>query len=155
MTRMRAAYLICTNPRSGSWLVAEGLRATGVAGRPEEYFNPTLRTLYLRDFKLPEHTTAEALLERMVRGGTTANGVFGAKIHRLNYAAMLDLLRQATGEPDADEIALLTSVFPNLTLVHHDRVDRVGQALSWHRALLTDNWWHVHGRRDIRAEDDL
>lgn len=155
MSHIRAAYLLCTNPRSGSWMLAEGLRATGVVGRPEEYFNPSLRALYLRDFKLPARTSPATLLATMLRAGTTPNGVFAAKVHRLNYAAMLDLLRDATGEHDADEVDLLTGVFPNLVLVHHDRADRVGQALSWHRALATDNWWHVPGRRDIRAEGDV
>lgn len=151
----RASYLICTNPRSGSWLLAEGMRATGVAGRPEEYFNPTLRPLYLRDLHLAPDAPASTVLTRMLDAGTTGNGIFGAKVHRLQYGALLDLLRAATGDPDADEISLLTSVFPALTLVHHDRVDRVGQALSWHRALATDNWWHVRDTRDVRAEEGL
>jgi LPS sulfotransferase NodH len=34
------SYVICTTPRSGSWLLAEALLATGAAGRPEEYFRP-------------------------------------------------------------------------------------------------------------------
>jgi LPS sulfotransferase NodH len=38
--RPTCSYLICTTPRSGSWLLAEGLLATGIAGRPEEYFRP-------------------------------------------------------------------------------------------------------------------
>jgi trehalose 2-sulfotransferase len=32
------SYLVCATPRSGSTLLCEGLKATGVAGRPEEYF---------------------------------------------------------------------------------------------------------------------
>jgi len=153
--RLRASYLICTNPRSGSWLLAEGMRATGVAGRPEEYFNPFLRPLYLRDLGLRDDAPAHTVLQRMLDAGTTENGIFGAKLHRLQYAGMLELLRDATGDRDADELSLLTRVFPGLTLVHHDRLDRTGQALSWHRALATDNWWHVRGLRDVRAEDDL
>jgi GT2 family glycosyltransferase/LPS sulfotransferase NodH len=131
------------------------MRATGVAGRPEEYFNASLRPLYMQDLGLRDDAAAEAVLQRMLATGTTDNGVFGAKLHRLQYASLLDLLRDATGDQDGDEISLLTSVFPGLTLVHHDRLDRLGQALSWHRALATDNWWHVRGLRDIRAEDDL
>jgi LPS sulfotransferase NodH len=38
--RPRLRYLICTTPRCGSWLLAETLLATGVAGRPEEYLRP-------------------------------------------------------------------------------------------------------------------
>jgi hypothetical protein len=49
---------------------------------------------------------------------TGVAGVFGARLHRLQYAGLLDLLRDATGDRDADEISLLTRVFPALTLVH-------------------------------------
>ena len=33
-----SSYLICTTPRSGSTFLSEALASTGVAGRPEEYF---------------------------------------------------------------------------------------------------------------------
>ena len=33
-----SAYLVCATPRSGSTLLCRALTATGVAGRPEEYF---------------------------------------------------------------------------------------------------------------------
>jgi trehalose 2-sulfotransferase len=32
------SYLVCATPRSGSTLVCQALKGTGVAGRPEEYF---------------------------------------------------------------------------------------------------------------------
>lgn len=32
------SYMICATPRSGSTLLCEGLRGTGIAGRPEEHF---------------------------------------------------------------------------------------------------------------------
>ncbi len=32
------SYLVCATPRSGSTLVCHALEETGVAGRPEEYF---------------------------------------------------------------------------------------------------------------------
>ena len=38
MDRRRRPYLICTTPRSGSTFLSEALASTGVAGRPEEYF---------------------------------------------------------------------------------------------------------------------
>src|SRR5262249_56036499 len=37
-----SSYFICTLPRSGSWLLSEGLEKTGIAGRPREYFEPKL-----------------------------------------------------------------------------------------------------------------
>ena len=32
------SYIVCATPRSGSTLVCHALEETGVAGRPEEYF---------------------------------------------------------------------------------------------------------------------
>ncbi|MBA2364790.1 MAG: hypothetical protein H0V86_14810, partial [Chloroflexia bacterium] len=32
------SYLICGTPRSGSFLLCEALKNTGLAGMPEEYF---------------------------------------------------------------------------------------------------------------------
>ena len=34
----KAGYLVCASPRSGTELLCRGLAATGVAGRPQEYF---------------------------------------------------------------------------------------------------------------------
>ena len=32
------SYLICATQRSGSYLLCEALKNTGIAGKPEEYF---------------------------------------------------------------------------------------------------------------------
>src|SRR5689334_21863304 len=38
------AFLVCATPRSGSTLVCQALKKTGVAGRPEEYFEALLHS---------------------------------------------------------------------------------------------------------------
>jgi trehalose 2-sulfotransferase len=38
MASTARSYLVCATPRSGSTLVCQALKETGVAGRPEEYF---------------------------------------------------------------------------------------------------------------------
>ena len=38
------SYLVCATQRSGSTLLCELLKDTGVAGRPEEYFEATRDT---------------------------------------------------------------------------------------------------------------
>ena len=38
------SYLVCATPRSGSTLVCQALEETGVAGRPEEYFEALRHT---------------------------------------------------------------------------------------------------------------
>src|SRR4051794_33551393 len=37
-SRPTCSYLVCATPRSGSTLLCEALKSTGVAGVPEEYF---------------------------------------------------------------------------------------------------------------------
>jgi LPS sulfotransferase NodH len=105
---MRVSYLVCATPRSGSTLLCEGLKATGVAGRPEEYFEADPRTgrprtpadflaglddqeaqLLIGSAQSPEPPAYSSLfdverhedhLARVRAWGTTANGVFGAKV---------------------------------------------------------------------------
>ena len=38
VTEPKRSYLVCATQRSGSTLVCQALKETGVAGRPEEYF---------------------------------------------------------------------------------------------------------------------
>jgi LPS sulfotransferase NodH len=44
MALPHTSYLICSTPRTGSSLLCDSLRATGLAGRPEEYFQFRART---------------------------------------------------------------------------------------------------------------
>ena len=39
MTEAQRSFLVCASQRSGSTLLVESLRATGVAGEPEEFFH--------------------------------------------------------------------------------------------------------------------
>ena len=48
MSTIERAYLVCATPRSGSTLLCELLKETGVAGRPEEYFETLRSTGYPR-----------------------------------------------------------------------------------------------------------
>ncbi len=44
VTEPTRSYLVCATPRSGSTLLCEALLATGVAGRPREYFEALKET---------------------------------------------------------------------------------------------------------------
>lgn len=143
------SYLVCATPRSGSTLLCEGLKATGVAGRPEEYFEAIPETGRLRapadylagiddpavhallgDAPPPDPPPYSALagvdgqedhLARVRAWGTTPNGVFGAKVMWGHVA---------------DPAALL----PGARYVWVRRHDTVRQAVSLWRALQTQSW---------------
>lgn len=76
---MRASlcYVICSTPRSGSHFYAASLTATGVAGRPEDHFNP-----WGAGGRRGEAHQAEPIYDRkyvadIMAASTTTNGVFG------------------------------------------------------------------------------
>src|SRR3954447_11167479 len=46
--RIELAYLVCATPRSGSTLLCELLKSTGLAGRPAEYFENLTSTGFPR-----------------------------------------------------------------------------------------------------------
>ncbi|HEX9040422.1 MAG TPA: Stf0 family sulfotransferase [Trebonia sp.] len=142
------SYLVCASQRSGTELLCRGLAATGVAGRPQEYF------LAEDPAKLPDwgfweegpyaagHDVGgrESYLALVYRLGTTPNGVFGAKIHwnclRWALAKFAELPRFA----GLDRVAILRTAFPDLRVIDVKRRDRVRQAVSWARMAQDGRW---------------
>ncbi len=169
------AYLVLASQRSGSTLLVESLRATGVAGEPQEFFQ------YLPDTSMspqPREWFADVadpsvlqLLDPLVEGkpdlapaeiwrdyirtvGRTPNGVWGGKL-MWNQTPLL--LQRAKDLPDRSGDGLLAAirdvVGSDPVLVHVYRPDAVSQAVSFWRAVQTRVW---RGRpdpvRDARAE---
>jgi LPS sulfotransferase NodH len=167
----RPAYIVCATPRSGSTLLCELLKSTGVAGRPEEYFEARADTglpprpgEYLeglprtgagvRDNDAPPEPSAYSdlrgvgdyreHLERSFRLGTTANGVFATKLMWRNLA---DLHRLATQLPEYAGLGdheLLEALFLRPRYVWMTRREKLRQAISLWRALQTRTWRLEH-----------
>jgi LPS sulfotransferase NodH len=159
-----SSYLVCATPRSGSTLLCEGLKATGIAGRPEEYFEadpatgrPPRPQDYLRgagdpdvlallgDATPPAPPRYSSLagvdsyaehLDRARRWGTTPNGVFGAKLMWDHVCR----LQQLAGEPGLTPLELLAELFDEPCYVWVRREDVVRQAVSLWRAMQTQSW---------------
>jgi LPS sulfotransferase NodH len=162
-TAPKRSYLVCATPRSGSTLLCETLKATGVAGRPEEYFEALLDTGVPRQpaeyfgpdadeitgGRLPPRrpgwplsaAQVTARVDAALERGTTPNGVFGAK---MMWGYLGDFLRgiRAAGVAEADDARLLAAAFPHLRYVRVVREDKVGQAVSLWRAVQTQAWRH-------------
>jgi trehalose 2-sulfotransferase len=72
-------YIVLTAPRTGSTMLCDALTASGVAGRPEEYFHRRA----LQNVGDPQKS-AEGLrnyLREIVSQNCTPNHVFGMKLH--------------------------------------------------------------------------
>jgi len=128
------------------------LEGTGVAGRPQEFFERLARSglprqpreyfegigdaeildlLAPTDPGVPDGSDP---IPQALEAGTTPNGVFAAK---LMWAHLLDLAERLGREPDA---ALLAERFPAPRYVHVTRDDKVAQAVSLWRAVQTREW---------------
>lgn len=121
------ACLIASAPRSGSTLLARALWETGQAGAPHEYLNPIYITGWFKKWgklSVPEY------FQRLAEINTSPNGVFALKAHyhQLDAAVLAKGLE-------------LEDILPNLTYIRIDRGDKIRQAISYSRALQTDNWF--------------
>lgn len=175
MSAHPTAYLVLASQRSGSTLLVESLRATGVAGEPQEFFQylPTtsmspqprqwfvdaedesiLRLLDPLDDGKPDLAPPEIWRDYIRTVGRTPNGIWGGKL-MWNQTPLL--LQRAAGLPDREGDGLLASIRavvgsdPVLVYVH--RPDVVSQAVSFWRAVQTRVWrGRPDPRRDSRAE---
>ena len=137
MDRGELSYFICCSPRTGSFLLAEALESTQIAGRPREYFDWKHEKDWIDRFNIAANTE---YFEKILSEGTTPNGVFGAKVHWYQFVHLTSKLRmiQAYG---LSERELLRHTFPDLRYVFLTRRDKVRQAVSYYRATHTDVWW--------------
>jgi LPS sulfotransferase NodH len=176
--RPTASYLVCATPRSGSTLLCHLLSATGVAGRPEEYFEalhhsglPRRPHEYFqpdRHADIVERLAFREMPERPARPnelwapdtydrylawateqGTTPNGVFGAKLMWGYLFDFADLVRRIDGFAGLPVPRLLERAFPGLRYVRVTRQDKVRQAVSLWKAVQTQTW-----RRDAGAQSE-
>jgi len=141
-----ATYVIASTPRSGSSLLAAGLVATGVVGRPEEYFTPDHIGSYKEDLKLPIDCSWAEYLEKVMAFAATENGVRGVKIH---WRHVVELARALGCRDDPGDV--LEMLFPAAVFVNIVRADRRAQAISLFRAETTGEWFRSSGSsRSVR-----
>jgi trehalose 2-sulfotransferase len=160
MVRPERSYVVCATPRSGSTLLCATLAATGVAGRPEEFFEarqasgiprrpreffedaPAVDLNRVPEVDPPVHDYADvaaaggfpAHVEAVLARGSTPNGVFGAKLMWMHVA---DLLAFAGA---GDLGAVLDGLVPGARFVWVRRADTVRQAVSLWTAMQTQAW---------------
>jgi LPS sulfotransferase NodH len=117
------------------------LASTGVLGRPESYFREPDEATWAASFGLEvkdARVVDYAAFAQAVRAaGTTANGVFAARVMWGSLARIMEGLAQRSGESD---LKTLQRAFGPLSFVHLRRLDVVGQAVSWCRAEQTGFW---------------
>ncbi len=174
MSDSPSSYLVLASQRSGSTLLVESLRATGVAGEPQEFFqylpatsqapqprewfadvgdDSILALLDPLDVGTPDLAPAEIWRDYIRTVGRTPNGIWGGKL-MWNQTPLL--LKRAQNLPNRSGDSLLAAIRDVVgeqpLLIHIHRPDVVSQAVSFWRAVQTRVW---RGRpdpvRDARA----
>jgi LPS sulfotransferase NodH len=113
------SLLLCCTPRCGSWLLADLLDQSGVAGRPHEWF---WRDTVARNKAAWGVSSDEDSFASVLAAGTTPNGVFAVKLMWRAFETVLPLR------------------FPAPRFVWLRRDEEAAQAVSFWRAVASGHW---------------
>src|SRR5690242_16750524 len=127
MVHPHTSYLILATPRSGSYLLCEGLIRTRLAGNPTEYFGPVQTEAIMKHLNTSNY---KECLAWILAQGTTPNGVFGGKVIWNFHAEFVSCLREGLGHQELQAHELPPKAFPNLRYIWMTRRDKVRQAIS-------------------------
>ena len=134
--RPNLSYTIWFTQRTGSTLLCKALEATGVAGNPGEWLYGWLNDQHSDD--------PQELQRRLWEIGTTTNGVFGLKhsFHEPHFSRLLDLFCKLPGAPQADgnRVRVWEHALPNHRHIFMTRRNKIRLAVSWWKAIKTQQW---------------
>lgn len=136
------SYFICTTPRSGSTLLCDLLKGSGLAGRPYEYFCKVHMPAWFETFGVSNFS---GYLQKTLEAGTTANGVFGVKLPGEQFDELAKLVRQfpTYQNRNISLSEMMADLFPDLHYIWLTRRDKVRQAVSVLRAIQS-GIFHTH-----------
>ncbi len=120
-------YAVASTPRCGSSLLCEALCLLG-AGAPTEFFDEQTLTQFMEAWNLRD---AAEYLPELLKRKTSPNGVFGFKAHFHQYKSQFGV--------DA-----LPQTLPRLKFIWIRRKDTECQAVSYWRAIQTNQWASTH-----------
>jgi LPS sulfotransferase NodH len=139
---MLVSCVICTLPRSGSWLLAEALNNTGLVGQPEEYFRPDHMPLWNSRWGLDGTDPYDEFVRAAVKYSTTTNGVFSVKMHWYQFEWFVDRLHDLEqGKFGGRTDELIARWIPNPRYILLLRHDKPRQAVSYWRADRHNSWF--------------
>ena len=125
-TDVKTKYLVLAAPRCGSTMLCSALARSGRAGRPIEFFNP--KALDGAGVKSAADAAGPYLADIISRR-TSANGVFGMKLHFNQFASLF--VRDGL-QVDQAGMDFLASFDRHVFIYRHDKVL---QALSFLQAM--------------------
>ncbi len=139
------SYIIWFSQRTGSTLLCKMLESICIAGVPNEWLHHSedLLTHYGVD-------SADSLQRKLWEIGSSQNGVFGLKLgmSEPHNSHVLDVFRQLSNAPDSPcpRSHVWEAAFPNCRHIFMTRRNKVRLAVSWWKAIKTDEWHRSSGK---------
>lgn len=150
------SYTIWFSQRNGSSLLCEGLKATGIAGKPGELLEIPRATSLLDFYQVNSYPE---LQNKLWQEGMTTNGVFGLKANaprKANDPILKELAQLPGVKPAAmDPYEIWENAFPNGKHIFLTRRNKVRQAVSWWKAIVTQQWHLEIGKEKQPVREDL
>ena len=147
-------YLVCANPRVGSTLFCEILKATASAGWITEPFDSDAESRLRREWQFDAPSRARFIQQAIIRS-RTPNGVGGAKIMWVYLDAFLsDLVAFENLRGLASGVERFAGAFGECRAVHLSRRNKVRAAISCWLASTTGEWFW-YGRAPRRPAPEV
>lgn len=151
----RLSYTIWFSQRTGSTLLCKALQSTGIAGKPGEWLNCYTPS----DFNLLDKyqlSNYAELQQRLWQLGTTSNGVFGLKaaIFEPYFSKIIDTFKQFPGcdSKANNRVEIWNNAFPNCKHIYMTRRNKVRLAVSWWKAIQSQEWHREQGKLPLAAD---
>lgn len=130
-------YVICTTPRSGSNLLCEALKNTGVAGCPDEYFGNMHVPNWMEHWEL---SSSKDYANRVRDESSTSNGIWGVKIMMQYFDDVYEQLQNCIPYRIEEKFDALEAAYGNLDYIYMSRKNKVKQSISLHKAHQNFIW---------------
>ena len=138
------SYTIWFSQRTGSTLLCKALEATGIAGNPNEW----LLNIFKSDYSIHASNPAQ-LQSTLWKIGSTTNGVFGLKqsFYEPHFGQLLEAFRKFPDCPpdERNRARVWEYAFPNHRHIFMTRRNKVRLAVSWWKAIKTEEWHRLSG----------
>jgi LPS sulfotransferase NodH len=114
------------------------LQHTGIAGSPTEYLSGGYEQYWRPRWGVKTYSD---FLRRVTKIGTTPNGVFGVKVHPVQFAHFATRASGKIKTTPRERRELFEQSFPSARYVWLRRGDKLLQGISYARALQSRVWW--------------
>lgn len=142
----KLSYTIWFTQRTGSTLLSKTLESTGIAGKPNEWLNNPNEQDVVEFYGASDHAELQKHLWEI---GSTSNGIFGVKfgLYEPYFSNVLATFRKFPDCPQVDfpRAGIWNHAFPNCRHIFMTRRNKVRLAVSWWKAIKTQEWHRKTG----------